>query len=167
MMWRMAMTSKSIEKEWRNEPNEFEFEYKGYNCLIKRGSIGALNGYVFIPKDHPSYGMDYNDLDESFDVHGGLTFSGELNNKKDGTVHFALGFDCAHFNDITPHLSDSEYFYPDAPFEIINSNILQRLLTSVLEFSGAQHGVQKTYKNMAFVKKECENLVDQLITYKG
>jgi len=37
------------------------------------GSIetGWGNGYVAVPKEHPLYGKDYNNID--IDIHGGLT----------------------------------------------------------------------------------------------
>lgn len=49
-------------------------------------------GYVVIPKDHKYYDMDYEEIEEEIDVHGGLTFSGEL----DGIDGYLLGFDCNH-----------------------------------------------------------------------
>ena len=36
-------------------------------------SAGYANGYVAIPKEHPLYGISYDDVD--IDVHGGLTFA--------------------------------------------------------------------------------------------
>lgn len=35
--------------------------------------VGYANGYVAVPKDHPFYGKDYDDVE--VDVHGGLTFA--------------------------------------------------------------------------------------------
>ena len=51
-------------------------------------------GYVQLPKDHPDYLKSYFDLGTIIKVHGGLTFS-----------NFGkFGFDCFHYNDISPTL---------------------------------------------------------------
>ena len=67
---------------------------------------GWGNGYVVIPKGHPAYNINY---DEIFvDVHGGLTFSNNVDslNKEDFpeltnemTGCWVVGFDTAHFGD--------------------------------------------------------------------
>lgn len=78
---------------WQNEPDKIQWQNKdtGYPCLIVRNSdsIGALCGYVGVPKGHPLYGVDYSQCpvncgdtwcehrpESRFDVHGGLTFAG-------------------------------------------------------------------------------------------
>lgn len=71
---------------------------------------GYANGYVAIPKEHPYYGRDCNEI--NVDVHGDLTFSdfgkffresktiefinGSL---KDIEDYWVLGFDTCHFGD--------------------------------------------------------------------
>lgn len=67
---------------------------------------GHSNGYIAVPKDHPWYGKDYDDIDA--DVHGGLTFSnhmsdltrtravGELPGSDD---YWVVGFDTCHYGD--------------------------------------------------------------------
>lgn len=57
-----------------------------------------------IPEDHPFYGAYYDDLEDDIVVHGGLTFSGDIEDV-DG---FLLGFDCAHYGD-SPEVQDEEY----------------------------------------------------------
>lgn len=93
------------EGEWLDEPDEILFQYKDYDCWVKRIFEkepyaeklyyfgGHLCGYVAIPPEHPFYQKRYEDID--IDVHGGLTF-GECSNK-----HW-IGFDCAHSGDIVP-----------------------------------------------------------------
>lgn len=61
---------------------------------------GWGNGYVKLPKGHPWYGKDYDDIKVS--VHGGLTYS-----RQEGK-YWVIGFDCAHFND-TPATCPKEY----------------------------------------------------------
>jgi hypothetical protein len=87
--------------------------YKNYRIIV-RELEGGMNifsmpgywycGYVVIPKDSKFYGVDYRDIEDKFDVHGGLTFSGEI----DGIDGYLLGFDCAHAED-NPYEQDEEY----------------------------------------------------------
>lgn len=60
--------------------------------------------YVEIPKDHPYYKAGYDDIDIDIDVHGGLTYSGNMG--KDGEWY--LGWDYGHFGDY----SGVELMYP-------------------------------------------------------
>jgi hypothetical protein len=116
------------EKTWLNEP-----DYKRWRdgetqlqCLILRaGSTGALCGYVRLPKNlakkmirhrrrfafFSSSGRAYRragyDMPafRALDVHGGLTYSGSITTRLRGKERGVwVGFDCAHFNDLTPTL---------------------------------------------------------------
>jgi hypothetical protein len=60
---------------WDNEPDKIQWqdEATGLPCLIVRGPVGALCGYVGVPSGHPLHGKDYDDA--RVDVHGGLTFA--------------------------------------------------------------------------------------------
>lgn len=93
-------------------------EYRGYTIVVKNIFENGIYplfpdtseysnwycGYAVIPEDHPFYGADYDDVEGDVDVHGGLTFSGEL----DGIDGFLLGFDCNHYGD-SPEVQDEEY----------------------------------------------------------
>lgn len=92
-------------------------DYRGYTIVVKKfceklypffPGISLNNiwfcGYAVIPEDHPFYGEDYDEVEGYVDVHGGLTFSGEL----DGIDGFLLGFDCNHYGD-SPEVQDEEY----------------------------------------------------------
>ena len=48
--------------------------------------------------------MDYMDLEDDISVHGGLTFSGEI----DDVEGYLLGFDCNHCYD-NPYIQNEEY----------------------------------------------------------
>ena len=119
--------------EWETEPDEVEFNYKGFNCLIlrmpSRLGKGHLCGYVELPEknDLPN---NYDDI--NINVHGGLTFMRE---QKSSTRKYGvcLGFDCAHSGDLCPQMR---------------------------EYS---HNEKDLYKNIAYVRKECESICDQLI----
>ena len=78
--------------------------YKGYRVLVKKIELNLplatpsdywYCGYVEIPKDSKFYGMQCDDADKIFIVHGGITFA----NKLFETGNFVLGFDCCHFDD--------------------------------------------------------------------
>lgn len=93
-------------------------DYRDYTIIVKKfyedGFIpnfidtGVNNtwycGYAVIPEDHPFYGMDHDDVEVNINVHGGLTFSGEIEDI-DG---YLLGFDCRHYGD-SPYVQDEEY----------------------------------------------------------
>lgn len=129
---------------WNDEPDKAQWidEDAGLDCLIVRGPMGALCGYVGIPESHSGHGKHYCDFDVS--VHGGLTFSGSCSPSDDeshGICHSGkvanenvwwLGFDCAHLYDLAP-----AYI---------------RLFSDPLD----------VYRDFNYVKSETENLARQL-----
>ena len=157
---------------WQKEPDKMVWvdEDTDLDCMIHRGSSGALCGYVGVPKGHPWYGVDYNDyqgeryetdLVINVDVHGGLTFSSacqETDDESSGICHVPepgrehdiwwLGFDCAHMGDVTPELDmrtrqvakEMPGFVADVP----DSPLFHR-----------------TYKTVAYVMGEIHNLAQQ------
>jgi hypothetical protein len=119
---------------WTGEPDKVQWvdQATGLDCLIVRNRGGALCGYVGVPKGHPWFEVDYDnvrvarreDEDETFadwpQVHGGLTFASKCHTGAgdEGVCHVPypgrpddvwwLGFDCAHSDDVSP-LYDREY----------------------------------------------------------
>lgn len=83
---------------------------------------------------------DYNSIDEHIDVHGGITFSGELTMLPD--MGWMFGYDCNHWND-------------------------RQLCTPEMEAAGLsglsmyQHGV---WRDEAYCTEECESMASQLIS---
>ena len=79
-----------IEKIWTSK--------EGYICVVAINPIGFRCGYVGVPDNHPIRSKDY-DLD--FEVHGGLTYSGYLDQYKNNLFNglWFLGFDCGHAED--------------------------------------------------------------------
>lgn len=87
-----------------------EFNYKGFNCFIKKFSMGPLSrfylglgdfggnpqgwlcGYVALPQGHPLYGKEYDEIDDKINdvTHFGLTYSNLEGND------WVIGFDCNH-----------------------------------------------------------------------
>lgn len=126
----------------QKEPNYETFEYRGYKCVIKRMMYlgGQLNGYVRIPKaskfyDATKQDMGYDDI--PIECHGGLTFTGKLEDEPED--EFYIGFDTAHFQDYMPFMQFqlSQYFNHEHESE--------------------------TYKDINYVRKECRDIVDQLL----
>lgn len=93
-------------------------KYRGYTIVVKKYWENGIYplfvdtsefttwycGYAVIPVDHPFYGLDYDEVEDDIDVHGGLTFSGKL----DELEGYLLGFNCNHFGD-TPEVENEEY----------------------------------------------------------
>ncbi len=120
----------------QNEGDSKKWVYEGYTCLIKRSKyMGHLCGYIGLPPTHKLYKKHYDDIDVM--VHGGLTFADFWEDERDNLWY--VGFDCAHYGDFQPGLA--------------------KLSPGYLRY-GLDQGT--TYKNMDFVTKECESLVDQL-----
>lgn len=130
-------------KPWLSEPNELLWtDYAtGLKCLIWRNpSLLFLCGYVAVPADHPLHGSNC----ETLEAHGGITFTGQVNNKERLSVadgiqdsDYFVGFDTGHFDDYAPYL--------------------------------ALYGMQDRgiYRNWAFVKAEVEALAKQIKEYKS
>ena len=99
---------------WQSEPDKRQWmdETTGLPCLIVRGPLGALCGYVGVPNGHLAYGKDYDSV--GVEAHGGLTFSARCQPgvESHGICHkvapgepddvWWLGFDCAHSGDLCP-----------------------------------------------------------------
>lgn len=132
------------EGEWVDEPDFVEFEYRGFFCQVKRYTNddfgcalygGNLCGFVEVPKDHPYYQKNYDDI--PMVAHGGLTFSGMDHER------FFIGFDCAHRNDLVP-------FY-------------RKFLLSIFSSERINNITKTTYKNVEFCIEQCKSIVGQLI----
>jgi hypothetical protein len=133
------------------------------DCMINRGSSGALCGYVGVPPSHPLHGKQYDDV--NVDVHGGLTYSRPC--QEDGEICHVpqegreaeiwwFGFDCAHSGDISPRM-------------VADMRVLkERLRTEGKEKEAAvfdekwDHVFKPTYKDWAYVQQECTDLARQL-----
>jgi len=46
---------------WTTEPGSLDWEHAGLSCHIIRGPVGALCGYVGVPRGHPLYGCKYSE----------------------------------------------------------------------------------------------------------
>lgn len=118
---------------WQSEPDELQFEHAGLQCVVLRNARGGnLNGYVAVPESNPWHGKAYGEL--PVDVHGGLTFSGEMRNRSG----YFFGFDCAHAWDLCPGWTayPASFGWPTDSYEV--------------------------YRDLAYVESNVRRLADQL-----
>lgn len=140
--------------EWMHEPDKVQWQDKetGLPCLVVRhpGS-GHWCGYVGVSNGHPYFQKHYADC--AVEVHGGLTFASLCDPKEKpetGVCHIPepgeddhvwwLGFDCAHAGDVSPAYDIKKYCAP---------------------WPG------ESYKDLEYVKCECEALAQQLHALMG
>lgn len=129
---------------------EEKFIHSNKPCIVIFTRMGYRCGYVAVAKDSPLNNIDYNDFynkhDIDIDVHGGITFSGELNKALSKEPLYWFGFDCAHL-------------YDGKDFEAIKKYFGQK------EFDWAkEHLFYSTDqpKSLQYCINECKNLAEQL-----
>ncbi len=89
------------------------WESHGYACLIRKG-CGSLCAYIGLPHDHPLAGLGCGaeEAYETFEVHGGLTFSdwGTSDDVATGwrPGWYWYGWDYAHGGDLFTFYFDNE-----------------------------------------------------------
>lgn len=103
---------------WENEPDHVEWydETTGMACMINRGPIGALCGYVGVEPDHPLHGVGTDDerLWPIFSHHdinyaAACQEGGEICHvPAEGRSHdvWWFGFDCGHAMDMIPQFAN-------------------------------------------------------------
>jgi hypothetical protein len=141
---------------WDDEPDKEQFEdpTTGFPCLVNRGPLGSLCGYVGIAEGHPWFEKDYDDVDA--EAHGGLTYSGfcqegieshticHVPGPGEPEKVWWVGFDCGHYMDVSPrmlaHPGYSSSIYLDS-----------------------SPGFTVTYKPFGYVKQECAQLAHQAL----
>lgn len=103
-----------------------EGQWKNWSLNSISGYVfGWGNGYILLPKEHPWYGKDYDNI--PVNIHGGLTFGekfnyeyfpkwiedrnfyGDINldNYKEFNDYWIIGFDTAHSGDNSSNCSKS------------------------------------------------------------
>lgn len=118
-----AVRSRWARGPWDHEPDRVEWRHKGLPCLIVRQpNLGHLCGYVGVPEGHPLHGKGLGGADE-LSVHGGITYGSGCQDiichvpaPGESDAQWWLGFDCAHFGDMSPYTSDDIERYCDVCF---------------------------------------------------
>lgn len=140
--------------EWIDEPDLYEFEYKGIKCSVlrvcKREPFftqetyfgGHLVGYIFLPENHQWYGKNYDDI--PIECHGGISYAEKT---EEG---YQVGFDCGHLNDIIPSMIEIR-----KRFNLIPEGLEKHPVFNL------------TYKNMAFCIRECKSMAKQASKIKA
>ena len=136
---------------WALEPFDFGCwvdAQTGYTCAIKRNGGGAWCGYVYAPEDHPVHFRD-GDMDEYqtdltsgnpvwFDVHGGVTWHGKMDVQEGLAEGMAVGFDCAHSQDLIPGWMCGNGEYRSASYAIAE---VRKLAKQIHEYRPLQQMV--------------------------
>lgn len=90
--------------------------YSGYRyVIVSYGSHPCA--YVEIPKRHPYYKLGYHgEVENTIDVHGGITFDGSLHFKKmpEAAKRYYIGWDYAHCGDYTYYENVKSVFVEDS-----------------------------------------------------
>lgn len=125
-----------------------------------RNRMGAWCGYVAVDEAHPYFAEDVMDLDFEHDlnVHGGVTYNdfcaGHICHVPEpGRPDrvWWIGFDCGHYNDYVPSVeANIQRLYDEGklPFRSTDEHMPAYL--------------RKTYKPVAYVRNEVEDLARQL-----
>lgn len=178
---------------WQGEPDFLAFEHGGLSCAIFRNMwvTGSLNGYVMVPPTHPWWGKGYNECiavpqcepeyykgailarmegepywdcahrpDSIIEVHGGLTYGGpppKVMMIKDANC-WGFGFDTGHFDDFTPMMEATLTAIMDPRHMAERAKLHEAIKGSWMEPS---------YKDLAYVQHEVEQLAEQLAMIKA
>ena len=132
---------------WDQEPDRVSWETEaGYAGLILRNQLGALCGYVGLPRANKFHGARMSDLEDKLDVHGGITWaaSAEDNPILGSPELWWVGFDCCHYRD----------YYPGEAF-------VRKTFPGVRAFQTHLHN-HEGYKDLVYVRGEVESLARQL-----
>lgn len=142
------------EGPWQHEADRYEWRDVDTDlpCIVRRGTSGALCGYVGVGVEHCAFGRSPDAL-ETVEVHGGLTYGEPCQTGKEfGICHVGdedderwwFGFDCAHCMDVMPGTE------------------------ARLRALGHEHqSFGETYRDVAYVMQEVHCLAEQLYYMPG
>lgn len=135
---------------WQNEPDRVEWRKPGSPLprLVVRGPMGSWCGYVGLPPGHPLHGKGWGAPEvEALQIHGGVTYgeacAGDICHVPapgEPDHVWWLGFDCAHLGDLSPGLNAT----------------IRKVGT------GRPYGTGETYRDLAFIVAEVEELAAQV-----
>ena len=85
-------------------------DYRGIRWYMGHNDMGHRTGYIRVPRTHPWFGLDTNELPD-IDVHGGVSWAdkGPPGRVPRFSYEWWVGFDCAHAWDLAdPELVPKE-----------------------------------------------------------
>lgn len=127
---------------WDTEPDKAQWIGEaGLDCLIVRNHGGALCGYVGVPPSHPLFEKSYNDAAVS--VHGGLTFADRCADTTDESQHIC------HIPQEAMHAEVWWFGFDCSHYDDLSPSYNFGLS-------------DQTYKSFDYVKREVEQLAQQL-----
>lgn len=140
----------------------------GHQYVVVVNTLGNRNGYVGVTESSPLFDKYYDDLycmdgDIYIDVHGGLTYSGDLGIKILGAkdIHF-FGFDCAHLGDgKIPEDEMHDLIDKYAPYSIEEKRDAKNKY-SIIHAIHDMHSRNETCRSLEYVRNECFSLSKQL-----
>jgi len=150
---------------WRTEPDRLDWVHAGYACMILRHPYyGSLCGYVGVDNQHPLYEKDWNDANfPDFEVHYGINYTAKCTRSVCHTPLpgmpadvWWLGFDCNHGFDVAPGTMRTM----EALRKQIGSMKWPEELSA--EIDAAEELFKERYRDLEYVKQNCEDLADQL-----
>jgi hypothetical protein len=149
---------------------------EGFEYIIGiHTTMGYRVGYVGVYEQSPLYGHNYtcNEIDAEADlihsldynirVHGGLTYSGCLDQNIIGANNpYYFGFDCAHLDDgkITPE--EMENIIKQHRYNLSEDQQQQLLINYSQLYISMQCFETSCAKDLDFVRNECLHLSSQL-----
>lgn len=162
-----ASTDNEILAIINEEGNGESFELNGLQCVIKRVHSGIWCGYVGVDRNHPWYGMNYQDVVTIKDLESvmlsrnpsnvsilSLLIDMMDNNLENDQCSISTAIDVHGGITFSGKFDDDDLWY--FGFDCGHCNDF------VPAFSYMTEGA--IYRDKEFVKNECHRLVDQLLT---
>lgn len=137
-------------------------EYRGYTYIIRRlryvypeeaypTNTEWYCGYAVIPPDDRLYEInESNEILEEFNVHGGISFTGQLEEVGDA---FLIGFDCNHARD---DIHEQDIFYVDRECK----NLIDQIIELNKEYKVSFNIFMRDKKS----KDEVEKMIEQALS---
>lgn len=168
--WHFDKLAGVPEGPWTGEPDKAQWVDAATNldCLIVRGPLGALCGYVGVPFEHPLHGADAGDV-LFLDVAHGVNYSDLCDDRMmpDGICHVPaagrpanvwwFGFDNGLvLRDVVP----------------LHDHMMAELRRTTPVFAEMPpmpeppEWLRATYKPLPYVIAQCESLAAQLVDFK-
>ena len=134
------------------------FDYKEYKCVVIFFEDGHRCGYVGVPYKHPLWGKYYDEIENKFECHGGLTYNSCLlhfeENYPIASNLYYFGFDCAHAND-------------DPDKELSIKVFGKTFYTDLDEAEKFSKENREYIRSIEYVANECLSLAVQFEQYKN